>query len=168
MIVGREQRTGFFTQSLLVFILKPFCALREVARAPLKRVRTVRSGAFEARVEFGVRARPEGAARPEAQCCHRGSLHKSYSKFPRTTYITSVNHIYEVCRIYMIFIQLSPRTPSRVAPRMTTQPVPTTLGDPPGMNHGASPRTISKRSIIQHDPVKLAARQRYCRYRRLQ
>ena len=72
--MGQEQRTGFFTQSLLVFILKPFCALREVARAPLKRVRTVRSGAFEARVEFGVQARPEGAARPEAQCCHRKIL----------------------------------------------------------------------------------------------
>jgi hypothetical protein len=96
------------------------------------------------------------------------SLHKSCSRFSRTTYIASVNHIYRVCRAYTTFVQLAPQTTSRVVPRMTTQPVPASPGDPPGMNYGASPRTISKRSTIQHDPVKLVARQGHCRYRQLQ
>jgi hypothetical protein len=84
------------------------------------------------------------------------SLHKPYSRFSRTKYITSVNHMYRVCRTYMPFVQLAPQTPSRVAPKMTIQAVPARPGDPPGMNHGASPCTISKNSTTRYDSAKLA------------
>jgi hypothetical protein len=82
-----------------------------------------------------------------------------YSGFVQTTYVACTKHMHLICRAHITFVLPAPQVLSRVAPITTTEAIPARPDDPPGMNHGASPRITSKISIVQHDPVKLAAQQ---------
>jgi hypothetical protein len=56
---------------------------------------------------------------------YMSSLYKLYSKIKRNAYNVFIKHIYRVCTICIMFVQLTPHTPSRITPRVTvTKAVP--------------------------------------------